>query len=1187
MTADDVRPPADHTPTLRLDTDADEALRQPLVTVGQVLAGRFRIVRFIAQGGMGEVWEAEDLEFPGERVALKTIRPAIAANSWAVTSFRREIQLAKKISHPNVCRVFDLFQHKASVPPRDGEPSADVTFLTMEMLRGETLAQHLARDGAMGTGAALPIVRQMAAGLAAAHDRGIVHGDFKSPNVFLVEGSAGPRVAITDFGLARGVSGSGSSDGQVTSLVKSGNVLGTPDYMAPEQLRGDRPEPAADVYAFGLVLYEMVTGKLPFEGKTPFAAALKRLAEPPTSPRTLVPDLDRGWERAILGCLAGEAKERPRDLNAVVKWLEEGRGATRRMRRLAPPWTRRGSRGRRWIAGGTAVVLVAAAGLGVFWYRARTTATPPAGAPDREAAAAGRVVLRPSVAVLPFQNSNNDAANAWLATALAEALATELAADGALRVVPTENVARMRAELGLAETLSLAADTLERVRRYLGCDLVVSGSFASLAGTMRVNARLQGPGDQDLSAGDSGSESELFTSIGKMANELRGQLGVGSAAAAPALAASTFPLAPAVGRLYAEGLDHLRAFDALGARTLLEQAIAADPEQPLPHAALAEALASLGYDDLARQRAQKAADLARKLPREQRLAIDALSRELAGDWPGAVSDHRALFEMHPDDLEHGLHLAAAQVGAGQPAEALATVERLRRLSGSTASDPRLDLTEAEAAEALSDYDRQLAAARRAIALGEAREAQLLAARGHFLEGTAHRQKGEMQAAEESYSHALALYQAKGERGGAARAQNQLGVVAQQRNDLVTARRQIEGALETFLAIGDQRGVGQSLNNLGLIARIASERGSGPAAEADRQEAERRFRAACVLLAEIGNRRQLAGALSNLGNTQRAAGDLLGALASHQQALELRRAVGDRQGEGISLNNLAKVREQQGDLAAGGELYEQALARFEEIGDRRAASDALLNVGFLDLARGAPQRAEERLRKSLELKRSVEDSKREGLVLVVLARAQLAHGQLDDAQRTMSEGAALAARLGDKDLASRAELVRAEGAWIAGRLDEAAGALTKLLAGGPGDSVALGAELLRCEVALAQGHTGDAKRAATRARALLTRDTETTEMTVRVALTAAAVRLAENDPHGAAADAVQVEREADTHQLLPLALEARRLRARALARAGNVAQAEQLLVELERAARAAGLVPLADRAAADRGAPRPP
>src|SRR6266496_641960 len=282
-----------------------------------LLAQRFKIVRFLAQGGMGEVYEAEDLELGG-RVALKTIRPEIATEPRIIQRFKREIALSRKVTHPNVCRIFDLFHHRMEW----GTGEAELSFLAMEFLRGETLASRLRAVGRMTTAEALPIVEQMAAGLAAAHRAGVVHRDFKSANVVLVPSEdghqsegGGLRAVVTDFGLARSVD---AGEGMSTGL----GMVGTSAYMAPEQVEGGEVTPAADIYALGVVLYEMVTGVKPFVGDSPLSTAMKRLKEPPASPRVHVADLDSAWEGAILRCLEPLPADRLASAEEVVRALK-------------------------------------------------------------------------------------------------------------------------------------------------------------------------------------------------------------------------------------------------------------------------------------------------------------------------------------------------------------------------------------------------------------------------------------------------------------------------------------------------------------------------------------------------------------------------------------------------------------------------------------------------------------------------------------------------------------------------------------------------------------------------------------------------------------------------------------------------------------------------------------------------
>jgi eukaryotic-like serine/threonine-protein kinase len=293
---------------------------------GEIISGRFKVVRFIGRGGMGEVYEARDLDL-GERVALKTIRQEIASDPKMLARFKREILLARRVTHANVCRLFDLEQYRRH--QRSGE--AAITFLTMELLEGETLTQRLQRQGRMPAEEALPIIQQMAEALAAAHEAGIVHRDFKPGNVMLVAasgtGETRTRAVVTDFGLACAVepqrSLSSLSQEDSSSLTGSGGILGTLDYMAPEQIEGGEVSPATDIYALGLVIYEMATAYRPFQGGNgaPLASLIKRLKEPPPSPRVRVPDLDPRWERMVLQCLEIDPARRFTDARDLITAL--------------------------------------------------------------------------------------------------------------------------------------------------------------------------------------------------------------------------------------------------------------------------------------------------------------------------------------------------------------------------------------------------------------------------------------------------------------------------------------------------------------------------------------------------------------------------------------------------------------------------------------------------------------------------------------------------------------------------------------------------------------------------------------------------------------------------------------------------------------------------------------------------
>jgi serine/threonine protein kinase/Tol biopolymer transport system component len=279
---------------------------QPQFSPNDVLAERFAIIRMIARGGMGEVYEAEDLVLRAP-VAIKIIRPDILEKPRSLDRFKREVLLAKQVTHPNVCRVFDLFRHNS--PGSQELQGREIYFVSMELLQGETLAERLQRSGRMTTDQALTLVAQMASALSAAHQMGILHRDFKPGNVILVASKTQEniRVVVTDFGLA---SKHASDFSASLTLTTQNEALGTPAYMSPEQIEGRELTPATDIYSFGLVIYEIVTGVRPFEAQTPSLMFVKRFTEAPPSPRAIVPELDPRWEAAILKCLERNPENR-------------------------------------------------------------------------------------------------------------------------------------------------------------------------------------------------------------------------------------------------------------------------------------------------------------------------------------------------------------------------------------------------------------------------------------------------------------------------------------------------------------------------------------------------------------------------------------------------------------------------------------------------------------------------------------------------------------------------------------------------------------------------------------------------------------------------------------------------------------------------------------------------------------
>jgi tetratricopeptide (TPR) repeat protein len=874
----------------------------PTFAPGQVAAGRYTIVRFIAKGGMGEVYEAEDQDL-GDHVALKTVRIEMAEHEGAVQRFKREIHLARKVSHPNVCRIFDLGRHKLP-PETPGGKEEEILFLTMELLQGETLSQRVKRAGKMKPAEALPVVAQMAAALATAHEAGIVHRDFKSSNVVLVPARSGERAVVTDFGLARGVVDSG----RLASLTGTGDILGTPAYMAPEQVESGRVGPAADVYALGVVMYEMVTGMLPFTGESPLSMAVKRLSERPASPRSVAADLDPNWESTILRCLERRPEDRFASAADVVRALGgEAVAAPRKKRRRT--------------AAGVAAAVALALAAGYLLSRAIPTPAPaPSPGAPASAAPAPAVKLRRSIAVLGFKNLGAPE-TAWLSTAISEMLRTELAAGGKLRTVPGESVTRMKMELALSETDSLAHDTLARIRANIDADLVVLGSYLALGkgdGKIRLDLRLQdtAAGELVASSAAEGTQQEIFALVSQAGGTLREALGLGQVSAmdASALRAS-FPSSPLAAQLYSEGLAKLRVFDALEARGLLERAAAAEPNHPLVRAALASAWAGLGYDGKARAEAKKAFDLSKDLAREERLTVQALHHETSAEWDKAVDTYKALLVFFPDRLEHGLRLASAQAAAGKGKDGLITIDELRKLPAPASEDPRLDLAEANVAKSLTDFGRQQAAASKAAGKSQKQGARLLYAQARLAEGTAFVNLGRLDEARKACEEAGEIFAAAGDGGNVARSENIIAVAYAMKGDFPNARDRFMAALKAFRQIGDQRGIALQLGNVGgAELRLGN-----------RAQAKKLYEEALHVSREIDDRSGAARQLNNIATVLAESNDLEGARKSYEEALALFRALGEKRNEALALRNIGEALQKQGRHDAAKQSYDSSLA----------------------------------------------------------------------------------------------------------------------------------------------------------------------------------------------------------------------------------------------------------------------
>jgi tetratricopeptide (TPR) repeat protein len=290
---------------------ASEAELPHICSAGQTLAGRFEIEGFLGRGGMGEVYAARDHEL-GTQVAIKVLRAEYASQPAFIHQLKKEVHIARRLNNPHLCRVHDL--HRLSL-----EGAGETIGLSMELLRGQTLSQRLL-SGPLEYDEALRILKEIASGIDAAHSENILHRDLKCSNVILVETGSHPRAVITDFGLAREM----RRLMETQTLFGDHAFAGTPAYMSPEQLLGKELTGAADIYSFGVIAFEVLSARLPFEGETALAIALRRLQETAPSLRRFRIGVPRAWDVAVRKCLDSNPEARPQNATAFVNLLESG-----------------------------------------------------------------------------------------------------------------------------------------------------------------------------------------------------------------------------------------------------------------------------------------------------------------------------------------------------------------------------------------------------------------------------------------------------------------------------------------------------------------------------------------------------------------------------------------------------------------------------------------------------------------------------------------------------------------------------------------------------------------------------------------------------------------------------------------------------------------------------------------------
>jgi len=596
-----------------------------------ILAERYRIVRFIGAGGMGDVYEAVDTELKG-CIAIKIIRSHAIWDERSLERFRREVQLARHVTHGNVCRVFDIGHHRQA-----GE---EIIFLTMELVPGETLAARMERTGRISQQEALVIARELCAALGAAHQAGVLHRDFKPGNVMLIGSGEKTHAVVMDFGVARWL-GDGSTSASMPST--EGGIFGTPAYMSPEQIQGKGLSVASDVYSLGLVLYEMATGTRPFREQSLWGEALKRLTLDPPEPRATIFDLDPAWNRTIMRCLSRDPSRRYSSTHEVAAALQ---GAS----------TEGGVRQHPRIAAFAAFVILVSIGA-IFVLRNRIFGP--------------SLPAEKHIAVLPFKFEGGDPANQARAYGLSESLTEDLSRLPGLGastwVVPWRAV-RDR-----------PAGDESHAGSSLGANLLVTGELELRNGGLHLSTKIEDAGSLKTLRSEviEVPEASITSMEDKLVERVAAMLRLPAPTASHQLSQIHDPPAPGAYEFYQEGKGYLQrktAEDNDQAIILFERAVEKDPKFALAIASLAVAYEwryrntkDIQWLEKARAVSGHAMSLDDKLSTAH--VASGLVLEDSGDLQGAVRALEEAKSLDPANEEVRNLLSVAYDQAGKLLEA--------------------------------------------------------------------------------------------------------------------------------------------------------------------------------------------------------------------------------------------------------------------------------------------------------------------------------------------------------------------------------------------------------------------------------------------------------------------------------------------------------------------------------------
>ena len=625
--------------------EGTETFQTPIkeLTTGSTFAGRYQVIEELGRGGMGKVYKVFDNDIQ-EKIALKLLRPEIALDKETVERFSNELKLARKISHRNVCRMFDLGKAEGT------------TFITMEFVPGEDLKKFIRKSGQLGAGRAVSIAKQICEGLMEAHHLGVVHRDLKPQNIMVDEDG---NARIMDFGIARSLRGKG--------ITGAGVMIGTPEYMSPEQVEGKDVDQRSDIYSLGIILYEMLTGRVPFEGDTPFTIGVKHKSEIPRDPRDLNTQIPQDLGRLVLRCLEkGKAKryQTAVDLHADLEKIEQGLPTTERVVSKRKPFTSKEITVKfniRKLALPLSALIVLAAAAVFLWKFI----------PHKKAPAAAKI--ENSIAVISFENQTGDKSYDYLQKAIPNLLITSLEQKGGAYVATWERLRDLLKQIGKGDMNIIDADTGFELCRREGIQALVLGSYVKAGDIFALDVKVLDVDTKKLlkSAGSKGNgvDSILESQIDQLTKEISQGIALTTnmIPSGQARVADITTSSMEAYNYFLRGKEDLEKYYWDSARRFLEKAVELDPKFATAYLYLADTYSGLGDVRALREEIEKAKEYSDKATEKEKLYIKAVYAYYIKEDSLAYSNlMEQLTQKYPKEKEFHLELADSLLNTDLP-----------------------------------------------------------------------------------------------------------------------------------------------------------------------------------------------------------------------------------------------------------------------------------------------------------------------------------------------------------------------------------------------------------------------------------------------------------------------------------------------------------------------------------------